>query len=391
MARVIFHIDLNSFFASAEILLDPSLQGKPIAVSGHSRRAVISTASYEARAFGVNSAMPNAMALQLCPELIIVNGHHEYYEKLSNQFIEIIHKYTDVVEKASIDECYADMTEIIKNFKKPLDLAWQIQKELLHDLGLKCSIGVAPNKFLAKMASDMKKPMGITVLRIQEVPKKLWPLPIELMRGIGKKTSPTLREIGILTIGDLANSLDITKLRKILGKNTESMINRANGYDDSEIICEWDVKSMSQSTTLNSDLTEYDEIKEIFNELSTSLSRRLMAEDKMGNLLTITIKYYDFNVNTRSKKFSFNLCKQEDLFQNALDLFDENTEDKPIRLLGIGVGNLRNMQESQTQLSLFENKMETSETEKIIDELNKKLRVKKIKKASSLLKKKGRT
>lgn len=391
MARVIFHIDLNSFFASAEILLDPSLQGKPIAVSGHSRRAVISTASYEARAFGVNSAMPNAMALQLCPELIIVNGHHEYYEKLSNQFIEIIHKYTDVVEKASIDECYADMTEIIKNFKKPLDLAWQIQKELLHDLGLKCSIGVAPNKFLAKMASDMKKPMGITVLRIQEVPKKLWPLPIELMRGIGKKTSPTLREIGILTIGDLANSLDITKLRKILGKNTESMINRANGYDDSEIICEWDVKSMSQSTTLNSDLTEYDEIKEIFNELSTSLSRRLMAEDKMGNLLTITIKYYDFNVNTRSKKFSFNLCKQEDLFQNALDLFDENTEDKPIRLLGIGVGNLRNMQDSQTQLSLFENKMETSETEKIIDELNKKLRVKKIKKASSLLKKKGRT
>lgn len=392
MAKVIFHIDLNAFFASAEILLDPSLQGKPIAVAGHTRRSVVSTASYEARAFGVNSAMPTAMAQQLCPNLIIVNSHHEFYEKLSNQFIGIIHKYTKVVEKASIDECYADMTEVIKNYNKPLDLAWKIQRELFHELGLKCSIGVAPNKFLAKMASDMKKPMGITVLRIQEVPQKLWPLSIESMRGIGKKTSPHLHELGIHTIGDLANVTDTQILKKILGKNTDTMIKRANGYDDSEIICEWDAKSMSQSTTLNSDLTEYDEIKEIFNQLSKSLSNRLVEEHKMGNLLTVTIKYYDFNVNTKSKRFDFDLYKQEDLFQNTLDLFDETTEDKPIRLLGIGVGNLKDRHDNQMQMNIFETQIEKNETDKIIEDLNKKLKGKKIETAATLLrkKKKGR-
>lgn len=389
MGKVIYHIDLNSFFASAEVLLDPSLQGKPIAVSGHSRRSVISTASYEARKFGVNSAMPIAMALKLCPDLIVVNGHRHFYEELSNKFINTIKKYTSIVEQASIDECYADMTEVVKLFDKPMDLAWQIQTELLNDCGLRCSIGVAPNKFLAKMASDMKKPMGITVLRIQEVPTKLWPLSVDEMRGVGKKTAPILHELGIHTIGDLANFKEPERLRMIFGRNTDLVLQRANGLDDSEIICDWDIKTMSQSTTFLNDLTDFDEIKPVFLELSQKLSRRLGYENKTGNLVSITIKYFDFTSSNRSKKLPDYIHSAEDIFQNALDLFEENVEDIPIRLIGVGLSNLKQQSEIQVQINLFEQPKETSPTEKLIKELNQSLSLPSIKTASSLLKKKG--
>ncbi|MEG0176316.1 DNA polymerase IV [Anaerorhabdus sp.] len=392
MGKVIYHIDLNSFFASAEVLLDPTLKGKPIAVAGHSRRGVISTASYEARQFGVNSAMPTAMALQLCPNLIIVNGHSSFYQELSLKFIETIKKYTSVIEQASIDECYADMSEAIKNFERPMDLAWQIQTELLNDIGLKCSIGVAPNKFLAKMASDMKKPMGITVLRIQEVPAKLWPLKIDDMRGVGKKTAPILHDMGIHTIGDLANPTDIEKLRLVFGKNTDTIIQKANGLDDSELICDWDVKTMSQSTTFTNDLTDYDELKSVFLQLSKKLSTRMGHENKVGNLITITIKYFDFSISNRSRKLDEYISSSDDIYQNALDLFDENVEDIPMRLIGVGVSNLKNKEEIQVQINLFTQKPELSEyskTQELIKKLNKSISIPSLKPASSLLKKKG--
>ncbi|MEG0077399.1 DNA polymerase IV [Anaerorhabdus sp.] len=392
MGKVIYHIDLNSFFASAEVLLNPSLKGKPIAVAGHSRRGVISTASYEARQFGVNSAMPTAMALQLCPDLILVNGHSSFYQELSIKFIDTIKKYTKIIEQASIDECYADMSEAVTKFKRPMDLAWQIQTELLNDIGLKCSIGVAPNKFLAKMASDMKKPMGITVLRIQEVPTKLWPLKIDDMRGVGKKTAPILHEMGIHTIGDLAQPKNIEQLRNVFGKNTDSVIQRANGFDDSEILCEWDVKTMSQSTTFANDLTDYDELKSSFYQLSKRLSTRLQAESKVGNLISITIKYFDFSTSNRSKKISEYINNGDEIFQHALDLFDENVEDIPVRLVGVGVSNLKYKEDVQIQINLFtqdSSLYELSKTDQLIKELNKSVSKPILKSASSLLKKKG--
>ena len=228
MARVYFHIDMNAFFVNAEILLDPSLKGKPVAVSGTTRRSVVSTASYEARAFGVHSAQPIQEAIKLCPDLVIVGGHYQYYRELSEQFMNIVKRYTSEIEQASIDECYADVTETIMKMARPLDLAVRIQKEILTEIGLPCSIGVGPNMFLAKMASDMKKPMGITVLRIRDVEDKMWPLPIGDMRGVGKKTEPLLLALGIRTIGDLARYKDMAKLDKIFGKNTQFMMKRAH-------------------------------------------------------------------------------------------------------------------------------------------------------------------
>ena len=205
MAHVYFHIDLNAFFVSAECILDPSLKGKPVAVCGQTRRSVVATASYEARKYGVHSAMPVSEARHLCPGLIMVEPHFQWYRSLSEEFMNIVYSITPEVEQASIDECYADMTVPIQAYEKPLDLAWNLQRRILRELQLPCSIGIGPNMFLAKMGSDMKKPMGITVMRIREVPAKLWPLPIRDMRGIGERTLPYMEDLGIKTIGDLAN------------------------------------------------------------------------------------------------------------------------------------------------------------------------------------------
>ncbi len=374
MARVYFHIDLNAFFANAEILLDPSLKGKPVAVSGQTRRSVVSTASYEARSFGVHSAMPITEARKLCRELIVVEPHFHWYRELSDDFIRIIRKYTNLVEQASIDECYADMTDTILTYSRPLDLAWKIQKEILNDLHLPCSIGVGPNMFLAKMASDMKKPMGITVLRIREVSQKLWPLPIGEMRGIGSKTVPEMEEIGIHTIGDLANWKDKAALRYIFGKNTDAMILRANGYDDRQLVTEYDAKSMGVSETLLEDITDYDEIKGLLRTLSRKLSKRLHEASKAGSSLSIRIKYYDFQNNDRSHKLEEPIWKADDIYVQAVSLFNDNWDGDPVRLLGISVSDFASDTYLAKQIDLFNlEEAEKQETASLLRELNQEL------------------
>ena len=375
MGRVILHIDLNAFFARAEVLLDPSLEGKPIAVSGNTRRSVVSTCSYEARAFGVHSAMPISEAERLCKDLIIVNGHYDYYEELSRKFMALIYEYTPLVEQASIDECYADVTDIISRYPKPLDLPVEIQRNIYQKLKLKCSIGVAPNKFLAKMASDMQKPMGITILRISEVESKLWPLPIKDMRGVGTKTLKHMEDLNIQTIGDLANYDDMIQLRKVFGKNTDSILARVHGHDDSELICTWDAKSLSQSSTFLEDITDYSEIKGGFTWLARKLAHRLVEEGKMGKIITITIKYYDFRSIVRSAKLEKPIYRSEDLLEHALELFDANWNDEPVRLLGIGVQQLVSVKEYKKQLDLFSELDDFDKTLDVLHELNSQLSI----------------
>lgn len=390
MAKVIFHIDLNAFYASAEEVLDPSIRDKPVVVSGLSRRSVVTTANYIARTFGVRSAMPIQEALELCPQLIIVKGHYSFYEELSEKFIQTIKAYTPLVEKASIDECFADMTEVIKNFKRPLDLAWQIQQNLLNDLHLKCSIGVAPNKFLAKMASDMKKPMGITVLRKQEVKAKLWPLSIKEMQGIGKKTAPLLNELGIRTIGDLASFSDVERLRIYLGKNTQAMIDKANGIASDEVIENYEVKSLSQSTTFANDINDYEEICTMFRRLAIKLSSRMKEEGKMGFTVSISVRYFDFNTIVRSKKLTHPILLADELYENAIALYDENNDsDQTIRHIGIGISSLQDSNYQRVQMNLFEEVKSGNETLDIIEELNRQLSKKSLMVASKMQKHKS--
>lgn len=387
MARVIFHIDLNSFFVSAAVLKDPSLKDKAVVVSGNTRRSVVSTASYKAREYGIHSAMPLSEAKKLCPSLIIINSDFSWYHECSSKFIQCIRLYTDQIEQASIDECYADMSEAIKKEEYPLDLAWKLQRQILDTCGLQCSIGVAPNKFLAKMASDMKKPMGITVLRIQEVPKKLWPLKISDMYGIGKKSSSQCLKLGIKTIGDLANIQDPDRIRGIFGKNTVHVINRAKGIDDEPIITKWQVKSVSSSTTMNDDLSDYEEIKQIFLSLCTDIEKRAQRDQLAGNLISITIRYFDFETTIKSHKIDRFVNEAAAIMEEVMNLYDGIGSQKPIRLLGVGLSNLKNKKEIIEQINLFTCSQTAEDpTDHLLDDMNKKIKKGKLIKASSLIK-----
>ena len=387
MARVYFHIDLNAFFVNAEILLDPSLKGKPVVVSGSTRRSVVSTASYEARKFGIHSAMPVTEAQHRCRDLIIVQGHYNWYRELSGQFMSIISSYTPLIEQASIDECYADMSDVIVKYEKPLDLAWEVQRRVLNETGIPCSIGVGPNMFLAKMASDMKKPMGITVLRIRDVPLKMWPLDIADMRGVGRKTVPYMEELGIRTIGDLANYTNIDRLRPIFGKNTDEILARANGHDSRAIVTDWDSKSMGVSETLLEDIVDYDEIRGLIRTLSRKLSERLKKADKAGFRISLRICYYDFRNADRSMRVNTPVWRADDLFVNAISLFDDHWEEgEAIRLLGISVSDFVSEETYAAQMSLFdEDQYRRDEIREVMADLNKQAGTKVFFKASTLL------
>lgn len=385
MSRVYFHIDLNAFFASCEELLDPSLKGKPLVVGGKSRRSVISTANYEARKYGIHSAMPMQQAEKLCKDLVIVNGHYAFYSDMSHQFMQIIHSYTDLVEKASIDECYADMTDVICRYPKPLDVAFEIQRRVLEETGLRCSIGIGPNMFLAKMASDMKKPMGITVLRIRDVPEKMWPLPIKEMQGIGKRTVPLMEDLNIHTIKDFATYQNLNALKPVLGKNIESMIKRANGYDDRTLMTDYDSKSMGISETLLEDVTDYDELRGLIRTLCRRLSKRLKEAHKAGYHVSMRICYYDFRNANKSKKLSAPIWTSDDLFVQAMILFDSSyEEEEAVRLIGISVSDFASEEFLTKQVSLFDAPEEES-TSEILHDLNHQLGTQAFVRASSLL------
>ena len=262
--RVIFHIDMNSFYASVEQAHDPSLKGKPVAVAGNAkeRRGIIVTSSYEARAQGIYTTMNVGEAKKKCPDLILLPPDFAKYRAASAAMFAILRSYTHLVEPVSIDEGYLDVTERSKTLHT-LELAQEMQQRILHELDLPCSIGIAPNKFLAKTASDMKKPMGITVLRKREIAALLWPLDVIEMHGVGASTAKKLNSIGIKTIGDLAKA-DERKLQKEFGKNGARLYKRANGEDPREVDPNaiFYTKSVGNSTTLQRDETEYYILKE---------------------------------------------------------------------------------------------------------------------------------
>lgn len=386
--RVIFHIDLNSFFASAEVLKNSALEGQPVVVAGMHRRSVVSTASYEARNYGVHSAMPLHMALEKCPQLVVVQGDYAWYEELSIRFFNYVKRFSPYLEPASIDECYIDVTEAIRAYKRPLDLAWRIQKGVYEDLRLPCSIGVGPNKFLAKMASDMRKPMGITVLRRQEIERKLWPLSIADMFGIGKKTVPLLERQGIYTIGDFANPANEAKIMALMGKHAYQLIQNARGFGSNRLDYNTSVQSISQSTTLDTNIVEYEEVKSVFKRLANKLSQRAKQEDLRGALISISIRYADFTNAVRSTTISEYTNDADVLLEHALLLFDQHNNGKEIRHLGIGLGSLFSKTRTVDQINLFQDvKAEPTDSTDILKQLNKQLSTGKLMKASKLLKK----
>lgn len=384
MAKVIFHIDINAFFASAHRIENPALVGKPVVVCSNHRGSVVTTASYEARRFGIHSAMPLSQAKKLCDELVIVNLDFSLYQDLSAQFMNIIRSYSPLIQAGSIDECYVDMTEAIKRYKHPLDLAKSIQARVAETLLLPISIGIAPNKFLAKMASDMNKPNGITVLRIREVKQKLWPLAIDAMHGIGKKTVPQLKRKGVHTIGDLAQ-VNPMKIQNILGINTQSMINRANGHDNADIITENETKSIGQSKTYTTPLLEIEEIKQaIWIELN-EVMRRLQKEGYVGRTLTFSLRLENYRTASRSITSETYFDKADEIFERIMQFYDEFEGEGAISFLSVTISNLVDKADLVNQISIFD-PIDTRSTDSIIRDLNHLFKDNPVfKKASSLV------
>ena len=390
MAKIIMHIDLNAFFATAETIKDPSLEGKPLIIAGSSRRGIVSTASYEARKFGIHSAMPTYMAQRLCPSVIIRNVDFELYHRLSQEFFAFVREYTSIIEIASVDECYADMSECMKDCKDPQKFLEDLRDNLYKKTKLKCSIGLAPNKFLAKMASDFKKPLGVTIIRKKDIPSILWPLPIKDMYGVGKKTYPRLEALGIKTIGDLAKSDDI-EVKKTLGKGFTVLKGWANGDGDDTVSTEeMDPKSIGHSSTFLFDTDDYEEIKKRLYELSREVSEDAKKKDKVGTTISIVMKTPDFITTNRSISISIPTNEGEIIYNNAMKLFDSNYKGNPIRLIGVTLSNLKEKENFFVQMNLFdmEKVREENATKLLLNELNAKFKNKKIFIAASELEKK---
>lgn len=390
--QIIFHIDLNAFYASAEISQNPHLMGKPIVICRESRRSIITTASYEARKYGIHSAMPLFQAKELCPQLIIIPPHFALYKTLSQAFFQVISSFSQKLEVASIDECYVDMTEYIqKHHMHPYQTAKNIQETVYKTLKLQCSIGIAPNKFLAKMASDMKKPMGITMITNRNFKDKLWALPVGDMHGIGKKTVPKLQQLGIYTIGDLAKYENYEKIRSIFQKNTFVVYQRANGKDFSKINYERnELKSVGNSTTFEKDSHDEEFIKSVFRSLSHEVSSRAKKRDLVSNSISITLKYTREKSKTKQTIIDQYTNDFDVIYATALLLFESIYNGENLRLVGVSLNNVVHLEDINVQLSLF-NQTHTqhniqNQTDELIHQLNENFPDMKVMKASSLIK-----
>jgi DNA polymerase-4 len=347
---------MNAFFISCEMTRNPSLVGIPAAVAGDpkKRTGIILAANYEARACGVKTTMVIHEALKLCPKLTLVPPDHHFYGQKSEEVMNLLSNYTPALEQNSIDEAWLDMTGSEGLFGKPLEAAQRIMNEIKDRLGLWCSIGIAENKFMAKMAAEMKKPLGITELWQNDIPVKLWPLPVKEMYGVGSKTAEKLNHMGIRTIGELAKS-DVNAVIKALGKVGNEVYLHANGFDNSTVLArvDDDVKSIGREKTLPEDIIDIEKAKIVLMELSDDIGMTARKQGKEGRTVHITLKYSDFRSVTRQITIPATSITKE-IYQAGCRLLEQNwNKSHPVRLIGISISGFYEY-ESFKQLSLFD-------------------------------------
>lgn len=355
--RVILHVDMNAFYCSVHEAEEPELyRGKATAVAGSSevRKGVIVTCSYTARSRGISTGMVVHQALKKCPDLIVIRPDFHLYRRYSKEFMKIAYSYTPLLEATSIDECYLDITGS-RQFGTPLEIAESIQTRIRDELGMPCSIGIAPNKLLAKMASDLKKPNGISILRMRDVPQILWHRPCNEMFGIGKKTAEKLKKLGIETIGQLAKS-DERMLTDVFGINGSWLKNSANGINHSAVQAEREAnKSIGHTTTLPADISEMDDVHRVLLNISDQVARRLRKHEMLSQGIQITIRTPDMKTITRSRMMEVPTEDASIIYREACALFAKHWRGgKPVRMLGVTLQTLIPREESAIQLDLFE-------------------------------------
>lgn len=350
--RAILHIDLDAFFVAVERLDNPALIGVPVIVGGRPDvRGVVASASYEARKFGVHSAMPTATALRLCPQAVLVSGHRGRYSEMSDKVMDILGQYTPLLEPLSIDEAFLDVTGTEAHYGPPAQLARILQDRIQNELNLSASLGVATNKLVAKIASDFRKPHGITVVPPGEEAAFLAPLPIRKLWGVGQVTGRDLGKLGVETVGDLARIPREELISRFGQSGGEGLYRAAHGIDDSPVQPEHEAKSLSREETFARDIRDAETLRRELLRLSDEVAWRLRRHGLQARTVNLKLRYGDFSTLTRQ----FTLPDATDsgpvLYAHALALFEKVWDRRPVRLIGVGGTNL---EQGGRQLRLFE-------------------------------------
>ncbi len=372
MALEIMHIDMDAFFAAVEQLDNPELKGKAVIIGGVglNNRGVVSTASYEARKYGVHSAMPIVEARRLCPKGIYLPGRHQRYSEVSRKIFDIFHDYTPLVEGISIDEAFLDITGCHRLFGDSMTIGKKIKKDIQERLGLTASVGLAYNKFLAKLASGMDKPDGFFIINKDSVDEILEPLSVSKIWGVGKKTEEILKKRGINKIADL-KKLSLNELEATFGKMGTQLYYLSRGIDNRNVEVGSEIKSISHEETFQEDINDRNQILSCLLRMSSKVSRRLRQHGFDGNTIFIKVRYGDFTTYTRRLTIFSSTNDTDEIYKTGIRLLErENLLRKPIRLLGIGVSNIS--KESPKQLSLFNDKIKEDKLSKTIDGLKDK-------------------
>jgi DNA polymerase IV len=345
---------MDAFFASVEQLDNPELKGKPVAVGGSGERSVVAAASYEARKFGVRSAMPSLTAKKLCPHLIFVRPRFDRYHEVSSSVFEIFREYTDIIEPLSIDEAFLDVTADKKNIGSATFIAREIRKEIQKRTGLTASAGISVNKFLAKIASEIKKPDGLFVIPPEKAARFIEELPVEKFYGIGRVTAEKMHKLGIHNGTDL-KTWDLTSLVRNFGKIGLFYYKIVRGEDDREVETNQERKSVGTEMTFDKDLTTRFEIVAELYKIEKELMRRLEESNTSGRTVTLKVKFNDFRQITRSKTLQNYIRDFKTLHKEVAEIRKSlNLEGSLIRLLGVSVSNLETDECSDKQLFLFE-------------------------------------
>lgn len=371
-SKIIIHLDMDAFYPSVEVLDDPVLKGKPVIVGGSRKRGVVASASYEARKFGIHSAQPIATAMRLCPEGIFLPVRMFRYKEISKKIFEIFRAFSPLVEPLSIDEAFLDISGSARLLGSPKEIAKKIKDMVVKETGLTVSAGVAPSKFVAKIASDFEKPDGLTVVCPDYVRAFLDPLPIDKMWGVGKATKQALNRLNVQTIGDLSR-VPVKVLERKFGRQGRKM--HLLGIDDRDVVPFHEIKSIGHEETFSRDITDVDRARKEILSLSNRVSHRMRQERTTARTITLKVKYSDFVQVTRSTTLSEAIDDGLEIYSACCRLLKNTLIGKrPVRLLGVSVSHLE-PSGTESQMSLFQQERESqkrSELNAALDSINEK-------------------
>ena len=385
--RSILHVDMDAFYASVEQLDHPEYKGRPVIVGADPKdgrgRGVVAACSYEARKFGVRSALPISRAWKLCPEGVYVRPRMQRYAEVSAQVMEVFRRYTDLVEPLSIDEAFLDVTGSIALLGAPEKIARSIKKEIRESTGLTGSIGLAPNKFLAKIASDLKKPDGFVIVEEKDIEAFLRDLPISRLWGVGPKTEQRLNEAGFRTIGQLAAASREALIRS-LGSLGEHLFQLSHGKDERPVVPNWEPKSISSETTFDEDTDNREQLLQTILELSDHVAERLRKDGSRARKVTLKLRYSSFSTHTKQHSLDKFIQTGEELAAVARTLFSQFPLTQKIRLIGVSAGDLHRDGGDPLQLPLFGESNEKEKLSHTVDEIKKKFGSDAIRRASQV-------